>query len=235
LLAEHRLLFFNSMAHVSNFTLFLFLSTTAISIWLFFKAAQNDKRVLFAMLSWTAVVALLAISGFYQKPDASPPRVMFLLIPNLAIVLGLFGSKGGRKFIDSLDLKWLTALHIVRIPVEICLYFFYLNALVPVEMTFEGYNWDILSGITAAGLYYFVYISKRWGKKALLLWNIGGLILLFNILVIAMLSAKTPFQQIGFEQPNIAVTYFPFIWLPTVIVLLVLISHLAAIRKLTKS
>jgi hypothetical protein len=36
----------------------------------------------------------------------------------------------------------------------------------------------------------------------------------------------------AFDQPNIAVLYFPFNWLPSCIVPLVLLSHLAAIRQL---
>ena len=71
-------------------------------------------------------------------------------------------------------------------------------------------------------------------RKALLVWNILGLLLLLNIVVIAVLSAPFRFQLLGFEQPNIAILYFPFIWLPCCIVPLVLFSHLAAIRQLTR-
>jgi len=55
-----------------------------------------------------------------------------------------------------------------------------------------------------------------------------------NVLTIAAFSATTPFQQFGFDQPNIGVGYFPFVLLPAIIVPIVLISHLAAIRQLLK-
>jgi hypothetical protein len=99
-------------------------------------------------------------------------------------------------------------------------------------MTFEGRNFDILSGITAPVIYYFVFIKKNMSRKALLLWNFICLGLLFNIVINAILSVPAPFQQFAFEQPAIAIQYFPFIWLPSVIVPLVLLSHLAAIRQL---
>jgi hypothetical protein len=57
--------------------------------------------------------------------------------------------------------------------------------------------------------------------------------LLINIVSNAILSAPFPFQQFAFDQPNIAVLYFPFIWLPCCVVPLVLLSHLAAIRQLS--
>jgi hypothetical protein len=65
-----------------------------------------------------------------------------------------------------------------------------------------------------------------------LLWNLVCLGLLLNIILNAVLSAPVPFQKFAFDQPNIAVLYFPFVWLPSCVVPLVLLSHLAAIRKL---
>src|SRR5687768_16392808 len=98
-------------------------------------------------------------------------------------------------------------------------------------MTFEGNNFDIISGCTAPLIFYLVFFSKKLGHKALLAWNFICLGLLVNVLVIAILSAETPFQKLAFDQPNIGVTFFPFIWLPCIIVPIVLFSHLAAIRQ----
>ncbi len=135
---------------------------------------------------------------------------------------------------DNINLKWLTLLHTIRIPVEIVLYYVYLGGLIPALMTFEGYNFDVVSGITAPIIYYLVFVKKVLDKKTLLIWNFLALILLINILTIAILSAQTPFQKLAFEQPNIGVTYFPFVWLPAVIVPIVLFSHLSSIRQLLK-
>jgi hypothetical protein len=69
-------------------------------------------------------------------------------------------------------------------------------------------------------------------RKALLVWNLICLGLLINIVTIAVITAPFPFQQLAFDQPNIAVLYFPFIWLPACIVPLVLLSHLVCIKVL---
>ena len=39
-------------------------------------------------------------------------------------------------------------------------------------------------------------------------------------------------QQFGFEQPNVAILHFLFVWLPGVVVPLVLLAHVVAIRRL---
>jgi hypothetical protein len=64
------------------------------------------------------------------------------------------------------------------------------------------------------------------------MWNLICLALLANIVIRAVLSLPTDFQQFGFEQPNVAVLQFPYVWLPGLIVPLVLLAHLAAIRQI---
>ncbi|MEM7382105.1 MAG: hypothetical protein AAF361_13030 [Bacteroidota bacterium] len=205
--------------------------TTLLTIWFFYKAS-NHKKALYGIIIWMIVVGILGIMGFYQVTDAVPPRIVFLLMPGVILVLALFLSKKAKAWMDTLSLKWLTLLHIVRVPVEIILFRIYLAGSIPVLMTFEGYNYDILSGITAPIIYYFVFVRKKLGRKSLLVWNLVCLGLLLNILTIAVLSAQTPFQKLAFDQPNVGVTQFPFVWLPAIIVPLVLFSHLASIRQL---
>lgn len=98
--------------------------------------------------------------------------------------------------------------------------------------TFEGRNFDIISGLTAPAIFYFGFIKNQIDKKLILVWNFICLGLLINIVVNAVLSAPFPFQKFAFDQPNIAVLYFPFNWLPSCVVPLVLLSHLATIRQL---
>jgi hypothetical protein len=107
--------------------------------------------------------------------------------------------------------------------------------LIPVLMTFEGNNYDIISGVTAPILFYLVFVRRKANQTILLMWNVICLGLLINVLTIAILSAQTPFQKLAFDQPNIGVTYFPFVWLPSVIVPIILLSHLATIRQLVIS
>ncbi|HEV7700865.1 MAG TPA: hypothetical protein VGO43_11595, partial [Pyrinomonadaceae bacterium] len=72
-------------------------------------------------------------------------------------------------------------------------------------------------------------IANKW---LLVGFNILGLMLLANIVSIAIMSLPSPMQQMAFDQPNRGVLLFPYIWLPTVIVPIVLFSHLASLWKL---
>ena len=101
-------------------------------------------------------------------------------------------------------------------------------------MTFEGRNFDILAGITAPIIVWMAFRKNQINRPLLITWNLVSLLLLLNIVITAILSIATPIQQFGFEQPNRAVLYFPYIWLPAIIFPIVLFTHLASIFQLSR-
>jgi hypothetical protein len=56
-----------------------------------------------------------------------------------------------------------------------------MNNTVPQLMTFEGRNFDIMSGLTAPFVFYFGFIKKTLGTKVILIWNLVCLGLLINV------------------------------------------------------
>lgn len=205
-----------------------------LTLLLFHKAANFSKTAIFLLTAWLVLQMVVALSGFYTFTDTTPPRVILLILPPILLIVALFFLKSGRMFIDSLNVRLLTLIHMLRVPVELILLVLYIHKFVPQEMTFEGRNFDVICGLTAPLIYYFGFIRKSISWKMLLIWNIVCLILLINIVSTAILSAPSPFQRFGIQQPNIAVLYFPFVWLPAFIVPVVLFSHLVSIRKLIR-
>lgn len=186
----------------------------------------------FLLAFWLIFQAIFGIGGFYLKTDAVPPRLLlFGLFPALLVILVYFVFFR-KNFIERLPLKTLTLLHIVRIPVEIVLFWLAEQQLVPELMTFEGRNFDILSGLTAPLVFLLAFRKGKTKRTLLIVWNFFALGLLFNIVINAVLSFPFPFQQFAFDQPNRALLYFPFVWLPTVIVPLVFFSHLICLWQL---
>lgn len=217
---------------VPDYVSLAFLATTLLTIWLFFRATNYSKLSLGIVISWAIMHSIFALIGFYLDVSAIPPRILLSLLPIFIFVGILFNTQKGKVFIDSLNLEKLTLQHIVRGPVEIVLYWLFLHKAIPELMTFEGRNFDILAGITAPTVYYLAFVKKSMSHKMLLSWNIICLLLLINIIVNGILASPVPFQQFAFDQPNIALIYFPFNLLPSVVVPLVLFSHLVAIRRL---
>lgn len=203
--------------------------TTALAVLLFYLAARRSGRAL--VVGWLLVQSALLLSGFYTITTGMPPRLAFAIGPPLLLLLNRLLTKRGRAFLASLRLDILTLLHVVRLPVELGLYGLFLHGAVPRIMTFEGGNWDIVMGLSAPLLYWLLR-TRHLGRWALLTWNVLGLGLLSNIVVVAVLSVPSPVQRLAFGQPNVALLHFPFGWLPAVLVPLVLLAHVAALRQL---
>lgn len=223
------------MENLPQFISLIFGLTAVLTVLIFYKAANYSPAVLYALCGWLLLQAIISLTGFYTFTGSMPPRMALAVLPMFVCILVLFFNSKGQRFIDSLDNKTLTLLHVIRIPVELVLFWLFLEKKVPQLMTFEGRNFDILSGITAPVVWYYGYVKNRLPHKIILGWNFLCLGLLLNIVFNAVLSAPFPVQQFAFDQPNIAVLYFPFVWLPSCIVPVVLFSHLAVIKKLLQA
>jgi hypothetical protein len=223
---------------MNNVPLYLplgFVATVLLTCFFLVKAAHGNKIVASLLMIWMIGQGTIAATGFYTNTETLPPRFLAMLLPPVSLIIILFATVRGRNFIDQLRPDQLTLLHVVRIPVELCLFSLYTHQLVPQLMTFEGINFDIISGITAPVIAYFGYYKKLFHKTVLLIWNLICLGLLVNIAYHGVLSVPTAFQRFGFEQPNIGLTYFPYVFLPGLIVPAVLFAHLSSIRQLLKS
>lgn len=206
--------------------------TVLVAILLFYKATNFSKSFLTLIIFWIIFQSIISLQGFYKIANTIPPRFGLLLIPPLILTIIRFNIKKGKFLIDGMNIKTLTLFHTLRIPVELVLYWLFIHKAVPQLMTFEGRNFDIFSGISAPFIYYFGFVKKLLSGNILLLWNFICLGLLLNIAFNAILSLPSAFQQFAFDQPNIAILQFPFVLLPSVLVPLVLFSHLASIRQL---
>ena len=214
-------------------TLLFGLTVMATIVWFYF--ATKSRTFLIVAISWTILQSILGLKGFYQDTETLPPRIMpFGIFPTLLAMVITFLTNKGRAFIDNINLKTLTYFHSIRIPVEVVLTLLFYQGLISVYMTWEGTNFDLFSGLTAALVAYIAFRTGTTNKKLLLWWNVLCLLLLFNVVVTAVFALPSPFQKISLDQPNIAVLYFPFNLLPTIIVPTVLFGHLVAIRQLTK-
>jgi hypothetical protein len=233
---------------IPNLPLFIslvFEATTMATLLLFYFAIKNaqveatrkkSNFILLGLVAWLIAQAILTLQNVYNTDTNSiPPKIMlFGIMPTLVTITVLFATKNGRGFIDSLPLKNLTFLNVVRIPVELVLLWLFLYKSIPEVMTFEGRNFDILAGISAPFITYFGLAKAKLSRQTILLWNIVCLGLLINIIGIALFSAPSPFQKLAFDQPNTGILNFPFSWLPTFIVPIVLFGHLTSIRQLLK-
>jgi hypothetical protein len=204
-----------------------FIGITILAFLLFYLGTGKNLLILFIGLLWLIISGLLSYSNFFQNTTALPPRMLWILLPAFILVVLCYVN------INTKDIKpsYLIATHTLRLPVELILYKLFLKGSIPILMTFQGWNFDIIIGISAILLLaYFGFGRKKINATFFRVWNILGLFFLITIVSIAILSTPSPIQLFAFESPNLALISFPYTLLPAVIVPIVLLSHLFCLK-----
>ena len=187
----------------------------------------------FALGMWLLGTALMASKGSLDNFDQFPPNIMVIVFMSVIMTFVLAFSKIGLYVIKGAGMVWLIGFQGFRVLVEIFLHQMYMEGIVPEQMTYVGYNFDILAGVSAI-LMAWQLSRKQVGAKSVLIWNILGLVLLLNIVVIAILSMPTHLRVFENEPANTFVTQVPYVWLPTFHVQAALFGHLLVFRALRR-
>lgn len=104
-----------------------------------------------------------------------------------SLVIGL--SRVGERLAQGLGLTALVAFQGFRLPLELILHAWGESGTIPMTMTWEGSNLDVISGVLAL---LCAPLVGRWRGAAWLV-NGVGLVLLLNVIRVAVLSSPLPF------------------------------------------
>jgi len=180
--------------------------------------------------AWLVVVGILSLRGVFADFSSFPPKLTVVLVVPLLVTVFFSFQRRLTQFLTYAPLTWAVVIQSFRVAVEIFLWMLYDDGRLPVQMTFEGRNWDILAGITAIPAAWF--LARRSFTTGLLIWNFLCLGLLANIVITAILSLPTPFRVFMNEPANTVVATFPIIWLPAFLVPLAYIMHIISIKQI---
>jgi hypothetical protein len=183
-------------------------------------------------VAWAAFGLLLAQSGVLGRFASRPPPLLVFLVFGAVTTITLARSRFGERLVRGLPLSALIASQAFRLPLELVLHRAAHEGTMPIEMSFSGYNFDIVSGASAVIVALaFAYTGVRpWLAW---LWNAIGVLLLLNVVGIAIAATPT-FHAFGPEHLNVWVTQPPFVLLPSVLVMTALFGHVLVFRKLLR-
>lgn len=197
-------------------------------------AARLAGGAAVAIGGWLTVTAVLAHAGVFSAFGARPPRVLFAPLSAAAILFAVARTPTFGRLLVAVPKHWPIALQTMRIPIELGLWSLFLAGRIPVQMTFEGRNFDVLVGVSAPLVALLVArgrISTRWA----IAWNLAGLGLLAHIVGIAVTSVPGPLHLDWPGVPATIVTEVPFVWLPAFLVPTALFGHVLSLRQLFAS
>ena len=186
---------------------------------------------IFALLTWLSTLFVLGTEGFFAEFEKMPPRIMLSIVVPMVTIVVLSLNRSFGELLTYIRPASLIYLQAFRIVVELVLWLLYKDGICPKQMTFEGWNFDMLAGLSAPLIAWLAFGGGRNNKKLAIAWNFVGLALLFTIILTATLS--TP--QFGvFTPENRMIAYWPMVWLPGFVAPFALLLHVSSLRQLLR-
>lgn len=214
-----------------GFTLLSVGVLTTFSV-LLLNISRSLRWVVAAMVGWTILTAVLALSGTLAGFTSRPPWVPILVLAELAFVVWLAWFSSWRDLLTQIPQFILVGFQCFRVPVELLLAMLGSTGLLAIEMTYYGRNFDIVVGVTAVILAVWLHWDGERSLRPIILgWNVMGLCLLTIVLAHGILSVPYPFQLLHLSVPTFVVAHFPIVWLVTVLVPIAYFLHLLSIRR----
>ena len=193
--------------------------------------AAIQRRFHLAAALWVGAVSAASYAGALL-PRGGPPLSFAVVIFGVVISgIWLARSSIGDCFARGLPLAYLVGFQAFRFPLELAMHRAAVEGVMPVQMSYSGRNFDIVTGITALLVAVALAVPgvPRWVVYA---WNWLGLLLLANIVAVAVLSTPV-FAYFGPDRLNVFVMYMPYTLLPAVMVVAAWAGHLIIFRALS--
>jgi hypothetical protein len=194
-------------------------------------ARRWEGRTAMTLLAWLLITALVPASGVLRTLTLPPPMLGYALVSVLVPVWAAFSGLGTR-IAHGVPIAALVLVQAFRLPLELILHSWYAQGSIPVQMTYEGHNFDIVSGSLAlvSGLY--MLLTHSAPRALAWTFNLVGSALLLAVATIAITSTPTPLRLYTEGQPLLVGAYFPYAWIVPICVGGALFGHLVLFRRL---
>jgi hypothetical protein len=188
-----------------------------------------------AALATVLLSGSLAWSGWLQRMDAVPPPMAVMIALVFVAAFGLGLSPFGRACAAEIPLASLVAFQSFRLPLELVMHRAGTRGIMPVELSYSGYNFDIITGAGAVVLWTAMAMGIRVPRAILWVWNVWGCWCLAVITFIAV--AASPMVRLFGEGShlNTWVLFLPYVWLPVILVTAAIFGHIVLTLALRRA
>jgi len=196
-----------------------------------------DKLVLIAsLILWQLFIYILSSSGALNSYAFPPLFALAFIIPSF-LFTGIFLFRNRNKlWIHNIPEHWIIYFQSFRVLVETLFVLALAQGIFNIQVTIEGYNYDMIFALTAPILAYLVYTKKMLPKKLLVNWNYLGLAVLASVIVLFLISMYKP-ELFGSEIPLLpldAMTY-PYVLIAGFLMPTAVFLHVLSILQIQNS
>jgi hypothetical protein len=180
-----------------------------------------------AILAWIGLVCAYVGSGIWSNLPYDGLHPFFAVVFFVGAASGI--SPLGGRIAATVPLVGLVGFHAFRVPLELVLHSWAEQGTVPQTMTWNGQNWDIISGAIA------ILIAPFAIRSRVLAWaaNLIGFALLLNVIRVAAMSSPLPIGW-GQDPPLLLALHLPYALIAPVCVAGALGGHIVLTRALLR-
>jgi hypothetical protein len=144
------------------------------------------------LLFWIVIVLIFVVTpiGRYLS-DIAYGRWILSGLP-LLLVSSLFFSRNFVKLVNLVPPTGIVFLQSFRLVAGLLMWVLFIIDRIPMSLTFEGRNFDVFTGLTAP----LVALSGIRNRMVMVLWNMAGIALLFNMISIILSSGADILFQV---------------------------------------
>ena len=130
-----------------------------------FEETRNNLAVtIIVLLVWLMFTLIIGISGVLSDFTSMPPKLLLIILPPFVFIMLIMLSKQFHDLCKPLGNFWFIYPQSFRILMEFILWLLYRYKIIPIQMTWEGYNFEIIIGLTAPIVAYYCFTKKQWTR-----------------------------------------------------------------------
>jgi hypothetical protein len=178
------------------------------------------------LIGWLAVAQYLGAANTYFASTATAvPLVLFgLLIPLTVAAIALWQSQSVARLVSAIPLHWLVAAQVYRVAGGIFLVL-WADGRLPWQFALPAGIGDVVTGSIAVVVAALLARNAVGAHRATYAWSLFGIADLVVALTMGAMTSPGRAHLLAFAAPNLLVSSYPLVMVPTFAVPLALMLH----------
>ncbi len=179
-----------------------------------------------ALIAWLAAAQYLGSANtYFATAETSVPIILFgLLIPLLVAALGLWLSESIASLVSAIPLQWLVAAQIYRAAGGIFLVL-WADGRLPWQFALPAGIGDVTTGCLAVAVAALLAQKAAGARRAAYAWSFFGIADLVVAITMGALTSPGQAHLLALDAPNLLISSYPLVMVPTFAVPLALMLH----------
>jgi hypothetical protein len=193
------------------------------------KSRYTTATVLSAVfIGWELVAQYLGAANTYlatmENPPAVPTILFGLLAPLAVAAIALWRSDSAAGLVSAIPLHWLVAAQVYRVAGGIFLVL-WADGRLPWQFALPAGIGDVATGSVAVVVATLLAQNAIGARRATYAWCLFGIADLVVAVTMGAMTSPGRAHLLAFEAPNLLVTSYPLVMVPTFAVPLALMLH----------